>query len=106
MNTYTQIAANHARAEVNLLNRLGGGVPLSNITEAQVHRYWLVVKQQYNATKREWTTFPKYETAIKTAIKAMAGEILFEDDYGLVFRGERPQFSLHRKVEVAQCLVL
>lgn len=106
INKYTQIAANHAGAKVTLLNHLGGGIPLANVTKYQVQEYWVVVKQQYNAKKREWITFPKYETAIKTALQATPGEILFEDEYGIVFYGKRPQFSLHRKVEVVRCLVL
>lgn len=79
------------------------------------NNYWLVVKQQYNAAKNSWKTFPEYEAKLRTILNETLGSIIYEDDYAFVFngkepcftnisrRGTRPRSKIGRRVEVFRC---
>jgi len=104
MNNYQSIALNHSKGSFDFLNKMGAGLPALNVTRQQVNSYWLIVKQQYNARTQNFKSFPIYEEQLKSTL-SNKGDILFEDDYALVFLGNLPEFNLGRKVEASQLLV-
>jgi hypothetical protein len=68
------------------------------------NNYWLVAKQQYNAAKNSWKTFPEYEAKLRNQLNDTFGSIAYEDEYAFVFNGKEPRFSnIGRKVEVCRC---
>lgn len=103
MNVYQQVAANHAKRSFDFFNKMGAGLPLLNVTRKQVDECWVIVKQQYNAVSQDFKTFPLYEQRLKESLTE--GEILYEDEYALVWWGSLPEFNLERKVEVSRALV-
>lgn len=105
MNKYIFVAKQHAGKNPERYKKMNSFNDQSPEAAGYVtNNYWLVVKQQYNATSNTWKTFPEYETKLRRELNDTLGSIVFEDEYAFVFNGKEPCFAgVGRKVEIARC---